>query len=73
MGGADGTGLEFYLQAALFHKTAATYKCICEVLECNSSFKKILRSHTHTYILQHNGKGGGAILSITIPLMSMSM
>ena len=38
MGGADGTGPEFYLHAFLFYKTAATYNCICEVLECNSEF-----------------------------------
>jgi hypothetical protein len=38
MGGADGTGPTFYPKAVLFYKTAATNKCICEVLECNSEF-----------------------------------
>jgi hypothetical protein len=38
MGGADGTGPKFYQQAILFYQTAATYKCICEVLECNTEF-----------------------------------
>jgi len=52
MGGADGTGPEFYLQAVLFHETVATYKCICEVLECNSEFQEnpwVTHTHTHTH------------------------
>jgi hypothetical protein len=75
MEGADVTGPECQPQAVLFCKTAATYECACEVLDIILSFKKIPGSHTHIHTHMHitaQRQGWGAILSTTIPPMSMS-